>query len=176
MKTCAKRPTPFGVAQLPVALLASLTGLILLLAIGANQVVAGSHEQDIVDTAVAAGSFKTLVTAVEAAGLVETLKGQGPFTVFAPTDEAFAKIPQDQLDALLADQEKLTAVLTYHVVPGKAVAAEVKSGPLETVQGQALQVEVSATGVRVDNAQVIQADVMASNGVIHAIDTVLMPE
>jgi uncharacterized surface protein with fasciclin (FAS1) repeats len=176
MKTCAKRPTTFGVAQLPLALLASLTGLILLLAVGANKGVAGSHEQDIVDTAVAAGSFKTLVTALEEAGLVETLKGQGPFTVFAPTDEAFAKIPQDQLNALLADQEKLTAVLTYHVVAGKAVAADVKSGPLETVQGQTLTVEVSATGVRVDNAQVIQADVMASNGVIHVIDTVLMPE
>lgn len=177
MKTCAKRPTTLGVAQLPLALLASLTGLILLLAIaGANKGVAGSHEQDIVDTAVAAGSFKTLVTALEEAGLVETLKGQGPFTVFAPTDEAFAKIPKDQLNALLADQEKLTAVLTYHVVPGKAVAADVKSGPLETVQGQTLKVEVSATGVQVDNAQVIQADVMASNGVIHVIDTVLMPE
>lgn len=176
MKTCAKRPAIFGVAQLPVALLASLTGLILLLAVGANKVVAGSHEQDIVDTAVAAGSFKTLVTALKEAGLVETLKGKGPFTVFAPTDEAFAKIPKDQLNALLADQKKLTAVLTYHVVPGKAVAADVKSGPLKTVQGQTLKVEVSSMGVQVNNAKVIKADVMASNGVIHVIDTVLMPK
>lgn len=176
MRTCAKRPTLFGVAPLPVAWLASLTGLILLLAIGANKVVAGSQEKDIVDTAVAAGSFKTLVTALKAAGLVETLKGQGPFTVFAPTDEAFAKIPKDQLNALLADQKKLTAVLTYHVVPGKAVAADVKSGPLKTVQGQTLKVEVSSMGVQVNNAKVIKADVMASNGVIHVIDTVLMPQ
>lgn len=176
MKTCAKRPNIFGVAQLPVALLASLAGLTLLLAIGANKVVAGSQEQDIVDTAVAAGSFKTLVTALKEAGLVETLKGKGPFTVFAPTDEAFAKIPKDQLNALLADQKKLTAVLTYHVVPGKAVAADVKSGPLKTVQGQTLKVEVSSMGVQVDNAKVIKADVMASNGVIHVIDTVLMPK
>jgi uncharacterized surface protein with fasciclin (FAS1) repeats len=176
MKTCAKHSPIFGVAQLPVALLASLAGLILLLAIGANKGVASPQEQDIVDTAVAAGSFKTLVTALKQAGLVDTLKGQGPFTVFAPTDEAFAKIPEDQLNALLADQEKLTAVLTYHVVPGKAVAADVKSGPLKTVQGQTLKVEVSSMGVQVDNAKVIKADVMASNGVIHVIDTVLMPE
>jgi uncharacterized surface protein with fasciclin (FAS1) repeats len=176
MRTCAKRPAIFGVAQLPVALLASLTGLILLLAVGANKVVADSQEQDIVDTAVAAGSFKTLVTALKEAGLVETLKGKGPFTVFAPTDEAFAKIPKDQLNALLADQKKLTAVLTYHVVPGKAVAADVKSGPLKTVQGQTLKVDVSSMGVQVDNAKVIKADVMASNGVIHVIDTVLMPK
>jgi uncharacterized surface protein with fasciclin (FAS1) repeats len=176
MRTCAKRPNIFGVAQLPVALLASLAGLILLLATGANKVVAGSQEQDIVDTAVAAGSFKTLVTALKEAGLVETLKSKGPFTVFAPTDEAFAKIPKDQLSALLADQKKLTAVLTYHVVPGKAVAADVKSGPLKTVQGQTLKVEVSSMGVQVDNAKVIKADVMASNGVIHVIDTVLMPK
>jgi len=138
--------------------------------------VAGSQEQDIVDTAVAAGSFKTLVTALKQAGLVETLKGKGPFTVFAPTDAAFAKIPKDQLNALLADQKKLTAVLTYHVVPGKAVAADVKSGPLKTVEGQTVKVEVSSTGVQVDNAKVIKADVMASNGVIHVIDTVLMPK
>jgi uncharacterized surface protein with fasciclin (FAS1) repeats len=116
------------------------------------------------------------VTALKEAGLVETLKGKGPFTVFAPTDEAFAKIPKDQLNALLADQKKLTAVLTYHVVPGKAVAVDVKSGPLKTVQGQTLKVEVSSMGVQVNNAKVIKADVMASDGVIHVIDTVLMPK
>ena len=176
MRTCAKRPNILGIAKLPVALLASLAGLTLLLAIRATKVVAGSYEKDIVDTAVAAGSFKTLVTALKEAGLVDTLKGQGPFTVFAPTDEAFAKIPKDQLNALLADQKKLTAVLTYHVVPGKAVAADVKSGPLKTVQGQTVNVEVSSMGVKVDNAKVIKTDVMASNGVIHVIDTVLMPQ
>jgi hypothetical protein len=135
MKTSAQRLNRPGVAPLPVALLATLTGLILWFTIGMSTAMADKHEKDIVDTAVAAGSFKTLVTALQKAGLVETLKGQGPFTVFAPTDEAFAKIPQDQLDALLTDPNKLTAVLTYHVVPGSAVAAEVKSGPLKTVQG-----------------------------------------
>ena len=119
MRTCAKRPTLLGVAQLPMAWLASLTGLILLLAVGANKVVAGSQEQDIVDTAVAAGSFKTLVTALKQAGLVETLKGKGPFTVFAPTDEAFAKIPKDQLNALLADQKKLTGIIATSLVFSK---------------------------------------------------------
>jgi uncharacterized surface protein with fasciclin (FAS1) repeats len=173
---CVKRPNIPGIANLPVALLASTAGLIMLLTIGASKAFAGSHEKDIVDTAVAAGSFNTLVTAIKEAGLVETLKGKGPFTVFAPTDEAFAKIPKDQLNALLADKKKLTAVLTYHVVPGKAVAADVKSGPLETVQGQTLKVDVSSMGVQVDNAKVIKTDVMASNGVIHVIDTVLMPK
>jgi uncharacterized surface protein with fasciclin (FAS1) repeats len=173
---CVKRPNIPGIANLPVALLASTAGLIMLLTIGASKAFAGSHEKDIVDTAVAAGSFNTLVTAIKEAGLVKTLKGKGPFTVFAPTDEAFAKIPKDQLNALLADKKKLTAVLTYHVVPGKAVAADVKSGPLETVQGQTLKVDVSSMGVQVDNAKVIKTDVMASNGVIHVIDTVLMPK
>lgn len=176
MRMCVKRPNIPGIANLPVALLASTAGLIMLLTIGASKAFAGSHEKDIVDTAVAAGSFNTLVTAIKEAGLVETLKGKGPFTVFAPTDEAFAKIPKDQLNALLADKKKLTAVLTYHVVPGKAVAADVKSGPLETVQGQTLKVDVSSMGVQVDNAKVIKTDVMASNGVIHVIDTVLMPK
>lgn len=176
MRMCVKRPNIPGIANLPVALLASTAGLIMLLTIGASKAFAGSHEKDIVDTAVAAGSFNTLVTAIKEAGLVKTLKGKGPFTVFAPTDEAFAKIPKDQLNALLADKKKLTAVLTYHVVPGKAVAADVKSGPLETVQGQTLKVDVSSMGVQVDNAKVIKTDVMASNGVIHVIDTVLMPK
>lgn len=161
---------------LPFGLLTLTAGMIMLLATGVTKVIASSPEKDIVDTAVAAGSFNTLVTAVKEAGLVETLKGTGPFTVFAPNDEAFAKIPKDQLNALLADKAKLTAVLTYHVVPAKAVAADVKSGPLKTVEGQELIVEVSPKGVMVNNAKVIKTDIMATNGVIHVIDTVLMPK
>ncbi len=130
---------------------------------------------DIVDTAIAAGSFKTLVTAVQAAGLVETLKGPGPFTVFAPTDEAFAKIPKDKLDALLKDKNALTAVLTYHVVPGKVMAADVKAGQVKTVQGGAITVSTQG-GVKVDNANVVKTDISTSNGVIHVIDTVIMPK
>ncbi len=130
---------------------------------------------DIVDTAVSAGSFKTLVTAVQAAGLVDTLKGTGPFTVFAPTDEAFAKIPKDKLDALLKDKAALTKVLTYHVVPGKVMAADVKAGKVKTVQGGELTVSTMG-GVKVDAANVVKTDVVASNGVIHVIDTVVMPK
>ena len=131
--------------------------------------------QDIVDTAVKAGNFKTLVAAVQAAGLVDTLKGPGPFTVFAPTDEAFAKIPKATLDGLLADKAALTEVLTYHVVPGKVMASDVKAGAVKTVQGQDITVSTSM-GVMVDQSKVIATDVAASNGVIHAIDTVLMPK
>ena len=130
---------------------------------------------DIVDTAVAAGNFKTLATALQAAGLVDTLKGPGPFTVFAPTDAAFAKVPKAQLDALLADKAKLTAVLTYHVVPGKVMAKDVKAGKVKTVQGSELTL-ATAGGVMVDNAKVTTADIAADNGVIHVIDTVLMPK
>ncbi|WP_374567100.1 fasciclin domain-containing protein [Ideonella sp.] len=134
----------------------------------------GAQAKDIVDTAVSAGQFKTLATALQAAGLVDTLKGPGPFTVFAPTDEAFAKIPKAQLDALLADKAKLTAVLTYHVVAGKVMAADVKAGPVKTVQGKDLTV---ATGpaVMVNNAKVVKTDIVADNGVIHVIDTVVLP-
>jgi len=135
----------------------------------------GSKGNDIVDTAVAAGSFKTLATALTAAGLVDTLKGPGPFTVFAPTDEAFAKLPAGTLDALLADKEKLTQVLTYHVVAGKVTAADVvKLQQATTVEGGAVKID-STSGVRINDAKVVQADVMASNGVIHVIDTVLIP-
>lgn len=129
---------------------------------------------DIVETAVKAGSFKTLVAAVQAAGLVDTLKGPGPFTVFAPTDEAFAKVPKDALDALLKDKAALTKVLTYHVVSGKVMAADVKAGKVRTVQGAELTLGTTG-GVTVDNARVTAADVVASNGVIHVIDTVVMP-
>ena len=131
--------------------------------------------QDIVDTAVKAGNFKTLVTAVQAAGLVDTLKGPGPFTVFAPTDEAFAKVPKAQLDALLADKAKLTKVLTYHVVPGAMMAKDVKPGMVKTVEGGSLTLATTG-GVTVNGAKVVAADVKASNGVIHAVDTVLMPK
>jgi len=136
---------------------------------------AGSHK-DIVDTAVAAGSFKTLATALQAAGLVDTLKGAGPFTVFAPTDEAFAKIPKADLDALIADKAKLTKVLTYHVVPGKVMAADVtKLKEAKTVEGQMVRIDAS-NGVKINGANVVKADVEASNGVIHVIDSVILPE
>ncbi len=131
--------------------------------------------QDIVDTAIKAGNFKTLVTAVQAAGLVDTLKGPGPFTVFAPTDAAFAKVPKAQLDALLADKAKLTKVLTYHVVSGAVMAKDVKAGMVKTVEGSDLTLATTG-GVTVNGAKVVAADVKASNGVIHAIDTVLMPK
>lgn len=132
--------------------------------------------KDIVDTAVAAGSFKTLATALGAAGLVDTLKGKGPFTVFAPTDEAFAKIPKADLDALLKDKAKLTAVLTYHVVPGKVMAKDVKAGQVKTVQGSSFTVATSYGTVTVNNAKVVKTDIVADNGVIHVIDTVIMPK
>ncbi len=136
---------------------------------------AGAWAADIVDTAVKAGNFKTLVTAVQAAGLVDTLKGPGPFTVFAPSDEAFAKIPKDKLDALIKDKAALTKVLTYHVVPGKVMAKDVKAGKVRTVQGQEITLATTG-GVTVDNAKVVATDVAASNGVIHVIDTVIMPK
>ena len=131
---------------------------------------------DIVDTAVSAGQFKTLVKAVQEAGLVDTLKGKGPFTVFAPTDEAFAKLPAGTLESLLADKQKLAAVLTYHVVPGKVMASQVKPGQVKTVQGQALTVSANRGTVMVDNAKVVKTDIVASNGVIHVIDTVVVPQ
>ncbi len=135
-----------------------------------------AQAKDIVDTAVDAGKFTTLATALKAAGLVETLKGPGPFTVFAPTDEAFAKIPKADLDALLADKAKLTKVLTYHVVPGKVLAADVKTGKVATVEGTKLMVKAMKSGVTIDKSNVTSTDIMADNGVIHVIDTVLMPK
>lgn len=130
---------------------------------------------DIVDTAVAAGSFKTLATALQAAGLIDTLKGAGPFTVFAPTDEAFAKLPAGTLDALLKDKVKLGKILTYHVVAGKVMAADVvKLTEAKTVEGGLLKI-TTAGGVKVNDANVVKTDVAASNGVIHVIDTVLIP-
>ena len=135
-----------------------------------------AQDKTIVEVAVEAGSFKTLVTAVQAAGLVEALSGTGPFTVFAPTDEAFAKIPKAQLDAILADKELLTSILTYHVVAGKLPAADVvKASSATTLNGQRVAI-TAAGGVKVDNANVIATDIMASNGIIHVIDEVILPE
>ena len=130
---------------------------------------------DIVDTAVAAGAFKTLAAALQKAGLIDTLKGKGPFTVFAPTDAAFAKIPKAQLDALLADKAMLTKVLTYHVVAGKVMAADVKAGPVKTVEGDDLTISIENGRVMADKSNVTKTDIVASNGVIHVIDSVMMP-
>ncbi len=138
-----------------------------------------AYAADIVTTAASAGSFKTLVAAVEAAGLVDTLKGPGPFTVFAPNDEAFAKLPAGTVDDLLKpeNKDKLVAILTYHVVPGKVMAADVagKETKAKTVQGSEVTVN-GKDGVTVDGAKVIQADIVTDNGVIHVIDAVIMPK
>ena len=131
---------------------------------------------DIVDTAKSAGTFNTLVAAVEAAGLVDTLKGPGPFTVFAPTDAAFAKIPKAKLDALLKDKAALVKILTYHVVSGKVMAADVKPGMVKTVEGASITVKSMGGKVMVDKAHVTKTDIAADNGVIHVIDTVMMPK
>ncbi len=137
-------------------------------------------EKDIVDTAVAAGTFKTLATALTVAGLIDTLKGAGPFTVFAPTDAAFAKIPKADLDALLKDKAKLKTVLLYHVVPGKVMAADVmklKDGTkVKTAADKELTVGIKGKAVTVDAAKVTKTDIAASNGVIHVIDSVIMPK
>jgi uncharacterized surface protein with fasciclin (FAS1) repeats len=137
---------------------------------------AAAAGKDVVDTAVAAGNFKTLATALKEAGLIETLKGKGPFTVFAPTDEAFAKVPKADLDALLKDKAALTKVLTYHVVPGKVMAKDVKPGAVKTVQGGSITVKAEGGKVMVDSANVTKTDIAASNGVIHVIDSVIMPK
>lgn len=136
--------------------------------------------QDIVDTAVSAGQFNTLVAAVQAAGLVETLKGEGPFTVFAPTDEAFAALPAGTVENLLKPENKdqLIAVLTYHVVPGKIMSADIagKSSQVASVQGSNLSVDATMGGVKVDQASVVTADIETDNGVIHVIDQVVLPQ
>ncbi|MEM8644558.1 MAG: fasciclin domain-containing protein [Pseudomonadota bacterium] len=139
---------------------------------------ANAMSKDIVDTAAGAGQFNTLVAAVKAAGLVDTLKGDGPFTVFAPTDEAFAKLPDGTVEDLLKpeNKDKLVAILTYHVVPGKIMSGDIKGKETEvkTVQGSMLDVNAK-DGVKVDNAKVVKADIDTSNGVIHVIDNVIMP-
>jgi len=140
---------------------------------------AAEGEMDIVDTAVSAGGFTTLAAALDAAGLVETLKGDGPFTVFAPTDEAFAKLPAGTIETLLKpeNRDQLTAILTYHVVPGAVSAEQVVSlTEATTVNGQAVDIAVTGSTVTVDGANVVATDIMASNGVIHVIDTVILPE
>ncbi len=157
-----------------------LTVLVITISLLGINAVAGKYEKkDIVDTAVSAGSFKTLVAAVKAADLVETLKGDGPFTVFAPTDEAFAKLPEGTLEDLLKpeNKEKLVSILTYHVVAGKVTSDKVVNlKEADTVNGKALSIEVIDGKVMVDNANVVGTDVMASNGVIHVIDTVVLPK
>lgn len=128
----------------------------------------------IVETAVQTGQFSTLVQAIEAAGLVDTLKGEGPFTVFAPTDEAFAQLPAEQLNALLADPEALTRVLTHHVVAGRVMSTDVQPGEVTTKSGQTVTLSTEG-GVQVNTSRVVTADISASNGVIHVIDSVLLP-
>ncbi|MCU0223523.1 MAG: fasciclin domain-containing protein [Acidobacteria bacterium] len=162
-----------------------LFALAVLAALAAPFALAGSGKSssgasmDIVDTAVAAGNFKTLAAALQAAGLVDTLKGAGPFTVFAPTDEAFAKLPAGTLESLLKPENKakLASILTYHVVPG-AVGSDkvVKMTSAKTVQGQSVKISVTGGTVMVDNAKVVKTDIMATNGIIHVIDSVLLPQ
>ena len=155
------------------------TALLILLPFSAAADHHGAMKADIVDTAVAAGSFETLVAAVQAAGLVETLKGDGPFTVFAPTDAAFAKLPAGTVESLLLpeNRDQLTAILTYHVVPGKVMSSDLAGQALSTATVEGSDVDIDATGsaVMVDGARVVTADVEASNGVIHVIDAVIMP-
>lgn len=160
-------------------LAAFVLALIVALGITPNSASAINHyeQKDIVDTAVAAGSFKTLAAALEAAGLIETLKGKGPFTVFAPTDEAFAKLPAGTVEALLKDKEKLKKILLYHVVSGNVMAKDVvKLKSAKTVQGSSVTITVKGGKVMVDNANVVKTDIAASNGVIHVIDSVILPQ
>jgi uncharacterized surface protein with fasciclin (FAS1) repeats len=150
----------------------------LALTLSIAMVAGGARAGDIVDTAVNAGSFNTLVTAVKAADLVDTLKGEGPFTVFAPTDAAFAKLPKGTLESLLKpeNKSKLQAVLTYHVVPGKIASGDIAGKRLEVTTVEGAKAKVDATnGVTIDGAKVVKADVMATNGVIHVIDKVILP-
>lgn len=163
--------------KLNLKLAALMVAVTLLMTGFANS--AQAQDKDIVDTAVAAGSFKTLATALTEAGLIDTLKSAGPFTVFAPTDEAFAKIPKAQLEALLKDKAALTKVLTYHVVKGKVLAAQVvtmNGKNVATVEGSTVKIKVKGGKVMVNKANVVKTDIMTSNGVIHVIDTVIMPK
>jgi uncharacterized surface protein with fasciclin (FAS1) repeats len=157
--------------------LAACTLTALVLSAGSPLSAGCGGEHDIVDTAVEAGSFNTLVAAVKAAGLVEALKGDGPFTVFAPSDEAFAKLPAGTVESLLepANIDKLTAILTYHVVPGKILAADVKPGNVATLQGSSFSVSSNQGALMVNQAKIVATDVTATNGVIHVIDEVIIP-
>lgn len=134
-------------------------------------------KKDIVDTAVSAGTFNTLVAAVKAAGLVDTLKGTGPFTVFAPTDEAFAKLPKGTVEDLLKpeNKQKLAGILTYHVVAGTVLAKDVKAGKVKTVNGKEITIKIADGNVMVDGAKVVKTDIVTSNGVIHVLDAVVLP-
>ena len=158
----------------------ALSSLLAVSAYAGSTCSAGSAAKtpDIVSVASGAGSFNTLVTALKSAGLVDTLKGAGPFTVFAPNDEAFAKLPAGTVESLLKPENKakLVAILTYHVVPGKVMAADVKTSKAPTVNGQTLDLAVGAGGVSVNNAKVLATDIAASNGVIHVIDSVILPQ
>ena len=165
------------------SLAAACASASILLAAASAPALAAHHEKkagkDIVDTAVAAGSFNTLAKALQAAGLVDTLKGEGPFTVFAPTDDAFAKLPAGTIEDLLKPENKakLTAILTYHVVPGNVWAKDVMSmKSAKTVNGKELSISAASGSVMVDNAKVVKTDIGASNGVIHVIDTVMIPK
>jgi transforming growth factor-beta-induced protein len=163
--------------RLNLSFRALLAGVAAIGLLGAN--VGQAAEKDIVDTAVGAGDFTTLVAAVKAAGLVETLKSEGPFTVFAPTDAAFAKLPAGTVESLLKpeNKEKLVAILTYHVVPGKVMAADVvKLTEAKTVQGKSAKVKVDGGTVMIDGAKVVKTDIPCTNGVIHVIDAVILPE
>lgn len=160
-------------------LMKSIAAGTFVLALSVAAVTAGGKKADIVQTAVDAGSFNTLVTAVKAAGLVETLQGPGPFTVFAPTDEAFAKLPAGTVENLLKpeNKSKLVAILTYHVVPGKLMSKDIAGKKTMTKSVEGSEIDVDATsGVKVDNAKVVKADIEATNGVIHVIDTVIVPK
>lgn len=155
----------------------SLFTLASALVLSLGTVSSHAGEKTVVTVAADAGQFKTLVAAVKAAGLTETLSGKGPFTVFAPTDEAFAKLPKGTVEDLLKpeNKEKLVAILTYHVVPGKVLAADVTTGEVKTVNGKELSVKVTDGKVTVDKAKVVKTDILAGNGVIHVIDSVVMP-
>jgi uncharacterized surface protein with fasciclin (FAS1) repeats len=169
MKTTLKSLAIFGIV--------AMSCLATAVSISAGHKKDAGKQMDIVETAVAAGNFKTLVAAVEAAGLVETLKGKGPFTVFAPTDEAFAKLPAGTVEALLKDKAKLAAILTYHVVAGRVMAADaIKLTEAKTVNGQSFKIVANKDGVMIDNAKVVKTDIVASNGVIHVIDAVILPK
>jgi uncharacterized surface protein with fasciclin (FAS1) repeats len=147
------------------------------LCIALGAMPAQAQMKDIVDTAVSAGTFKTLATALKTAGLIDTLKGTGPFTVFAPTDDAFAKLPPGTLDSLLKDPAKLKSILLYHVVAGKVLAKDVMTlNSAKSVQGVAIPIAVTGGKVMADNANVVKTDIMASNGVIHVIDAVILPK
>ena len=158
----------------------TLVVTILLVFLSSTALIASSHtKMDVVDTAVKAGSFNTLVAAVQAAGLAETLKGEGPFTVFAPTDDAFAKLPAGTVEDLLKpeNKDKLAAILTYHVVSGKVMAKDVMTmKEAKTVNGESVTISMEADTVMIDNAKVVTADIECSNGIIHVIDTVILPK